>query len=319
VINNTAPVSKKTRAAVEQAIQELNYRPHAAARGLASNRTRTLGLLLPRISGDYFAPMLRGIEEGAREFGYHLLIYSTQGKPISADPLAPEPLGEHNTDGLIVFTNSLPQAKLRYLYEIGFPITLLHRNPPEDTQIPYVTIENKDGTRALIDHLIEVHNYRRIAFLTGPRNNDDSYWRERGYREALHVHGIEVDERLIGMGDFDEAVARETVSRWLNNGVEFDAVFSGDDDAAIGVMAALRQAGRRIPEDVAVVGFDDTSISRFLQPPLTTVRAPIERAGYEAISQLIRLIQEEKPAYKVLLPTQVVIRQSCGCHPDDRP
>ncbi len=258
--------------------------------------------------------MLRGVEESAREFGYHLLVYSTQEKPLSSDPLKPEPLAEHNTDGLIVFTNSLPEPKLRHFYGMGFPVTLLHRTPPEGCRIPYVTIENKDGTRALVGHLIEVHNRRRIAFLKGPEGNEDSYWRERGYYAALTAHGIEVDETLIGVGNFDEQDAHATVRRWLDEGLEFDAIFCGDDDSAVGVMSALQEAGKRIPEDVAVAGFDDTHISRFLQPPLTTVRAPIERAGNEAVRQLIQLIRNEEPEYKVLLPTEIVIRKSCGCH-----
>jgi LacI family transcriptional regulator len=313
VINRTAPVAEETAARVRAAVSSLNYVPRAAARSLASRRTDTLGLLLPKISGYFFPPLLRGIEAGARENGFGLLIHSTQDR---SDPVSGTrcPLGEHNTDGLLVFIDSLDEAELTRLHTVGFPMVLLHRSPPRGLDIPCVTFENKDGARKLVEHLIETHDYRRIAFLRGPEQHEDSYWREIGYREALAAHAISFDPALVARGGFDEEEAQLAVQRWLEDEVEIEAIFAGDDEAASGAIAALRQAGKRVPEDVAVVGFDDSPIAQYLAPlPLTTVRAPIEEAGLAATRQLARLIRTGQADPLVLLPTELVVRRSCGC------
>lgn len=312
VINRTAPVAPETEAHVRAAIAELNYRPHMAAQVLAGRKTNTLGLLLPEIGGDFFSLMLRGVEAGARESGLSLLIYSTEAANGS-NLTKPYPLGEHNTDGLLVFTNNLPDAELVRLYQMRFPVVLLHRSPPPGLDIPCVTIENKPGAYALVEHLIEVHGCRRIAFLAGPEGHEDSYWREMGYREALAVHDIPFDPTLIAVGGFDDREAQDAVNHWLMEGVEFDAIFAGDDEAAVGALTVLNRAGKRVPQDVALVGFDDTFFSRYLNPPLTTVRAPIEQVGQEGVQQLVRLIRAGRADRLVLLPTQLVIRRSCGC------
>ncbi|MBE7550597.1 MAG: LacI family DNA-binding transcriptional regulator [Anaerolineales bacterium] len=312
VINQTGPVAEETAAQVRAAIAELKYVPHAAARGLASRRTQTLGLLLPGISDQFSAAMLRGIEMGAREGGYDLLIHSTHSEGGSG-PSSRRRLGEHNTDGLLVFIDSLDEAELTRLYHLGFPMVLLHRSSPASLHIPCVTFENKSGSRKLIDHLIEAHGRQRIAFLRGPEGNEDSYWREMGYREALAAHNLPFDSALIALGGFDQEQARSSVETWLGQGVEIDAIFSGDDEAGIGALVALQRAGKRVPEDIALVGFDDVDVSRYLTPPLTTVRAPIEQAGREAARKLVQLIKSGQTAPLVLLPTELVIRRSCGC------
>lgn len=311
VINQTAPVTPETVAQVQTAIAELNYRPQSAARVLASRRTNTIGMLFTEISSEFFSPMLRGIEAAAREENLSLLI-STQERS-SASPTTSLPLGEHNTDGIVVFVDSLPEEELIRFNQIGFPVVLIHRSSPEGLNIPCVTIENKLGARMLIDHLIKVHSYRRIAFLAGLEGHEDSYWREIGYRESLTSHGVPFDPKLVSAGGFDREISRAAVESWLEEGFEFEAVFAADDESAIGVLAALNNAGKRVPQDVAVVGFDDIVLSRYLTPPLTTVRAPTEQVGREAIKQLVRLIRGGQAEPLVLLPTELVIRQSCGC------
>src|SRR5689334_3496666 len=219
-LQQTGTVSEATTARVLAAVAELGYVPHAAARNLAQGKTTTLGLLLPEIGLDFFAPMLRGIESAAREAGYDLLI-STQYPDDPRRPLR-RPLGPHNTDGLLIFTDNVDAAEVDTLHRQRFPIVLLYRSPGEGAAIPYVTIENRAGARQVVEHLIEAHGRRRIAFLAGPAGNEDSYWRERGYREALEAHGIRYDPALVGRGEFNEQVARGTVERWLAEGPAFD-------------------------------------------------------------------------------------------------
>lgn len=311
VLNATAPVLPVTAARVQKAIADLNYVPHPAARVLAGHKTNTLGLLLPEISGAYFPPMLRGIETAASQAGYDLLIYTTRFPNSANSPR--RMLCEHNTDGLIIFTDSMQDDEIIRLYQSGFPVVLLHRTPPDGLPVPVVTVENKDGAFKIVEHLILVHGKHRIGFLQGPERHEDSAWRELGYCEALQTYGIDFEPGLIAMGGFNEVEATSSVGRWIMDGVEFDAVFTGDDDAAIGVILALQRYGKRIPEDVAVVGFDDVPSARFITPPLTTVRAPIEQVGQMAVHQLLHQIRGEQADALILLPTELIIRNSCGC------
>ena len=290
-------------------MDELHFVPRHAARVLASKRTNTIGLLLPEINGAFFPPMLKGIEAGAHTAGYDLLIHSTHREGPSH-----RPLGEHNTDGLLIFTNSLDHHELRRLYMLNFPMVLLHQSSPDSLSIPVIAVENKDGAIVLVNHLIEKHDRRRIVFLRGTEGHEDSIWRERGYYEALETHKIDVDPNLIGLGGFDEDQAFAAIQQMLADGIVFDAVFAGDDDSAIGAMRALKMAGRAIPTDVAVVGFDDVPFARYLSPALTTVRAPIEEIGREAVRQLVHLMNGEPAQLLTLMRTELVIRESCGCH-----
>ena len=313
VLNASTPVVEETAQRVRTAVDELQFVPRTAARMLASRKTNTIGLLFSEIRGAFFAHLLHGIESQLRAAGYELLIYSTQ----SDHPIKRKPLGEHNTDGLLVFTASLEKEELRRLNKINFPVVLMHQTPPEGMNIPVITIENKDGAEMLVSHLIEKHGRRRIVFLQGPAGHEDSQWRERGYRDALEAHGIPFRPELIVSGEFDEEHAFVAVQQLLVDGIEFDAVFSGDDDAAIGVYRALKMANRIIPDDVAVVGFDDVQFSRYISPALTTVRAPIEEVGREAVRQLIRLLNGDQAQSLVLMRTELVIRESCGCGPKE--
>lgn len=312
VLNETAPVADDTVVRVRHAVDVLSFTPHAAARTLAVRKTDTVGLLLPEIGSSFFVPTLRGIESAVREAGLDLLIFAGRAQ----DPRRREwrqPLGEHNTDGLLVFSNQADNRSLAGFYERGFPVVLLHRSAPFDLPIPSVRADNRAGVRKLMQHMIVVHGRKRIVFLRGPEGNEDSFWRETAYRESLEVHGIPYDEALVVNGNFTELGGESVVERLLDSRVEFDAIFAGDDEAAAGVMMALRRANMHVPNDVAVVGFDDVPMARHLNPPLTTVRVPIETASYLAARQLVRLVRNDAADPVTILPVELVVRQSCGC------
>jgi LacI family transcriptional regulator len=316
VVNGNTPVIDETAKRVRSAISDLHYHPRAAARVLASRRTDTLGLLLPEIGGEFFSPLLRGIESEARLAGYDLLVHATSHIPHASTPAPHRPLAEHNTDGLIVFTQSIDLDELARLHRNKFPLVLLYQTPPAKTEIPSVMIENKSGAQKLVNHLIEVHGRRRIAFLRGPDGNEDSVERERGYRAALKSHGLAFDPALIGVGGFNEEDGQAAVRKLMADRVDFDAIVAGDDDSAIGALHALKLAGRRVPDEVAVTGFDDLPVARYISPALTTVRAPIEQIGREAVRKLTGLIRGQPAGGRALMRTELVIRESCGCSPD---
>jgi Transcriptional regulators len=311
VLNDSAPVDDEAKTRVLEAVNSLHYTPHSAARMLASRKTNTIGLLLLDIGGEFYTPMLRGIEAVASDAGFDLLIHSTRTSHVGKIPR--RALGEHNTDGLLAFTDALDATELTRLNEIGFPVVLMHQTAPAGIEIPSVSIENKTGARQVVDHLISVHHARRIVYLRGPKDNEDSAEREKGYRAALKDHDLPFDPMLVVSGEFESEQAYLAVKSLIENGVKFDAIFTGDDDSAIGVTQALKEAGLRVPQDVAIAGFDDSLFARILTPPLTTVRAPIEQVGREAVRQLIHLIRNEPTEAHTILPVELILRSSCGC------
>ena len=311
-INKNAPVSTEVAERLQVVLTRMRYVPHAAARNLASRKTRVIGLLLNNLHNDFFVPLLNGVEAVVRKKGYNLIIATYHA---SSRDHVQAPIGPHNTDGLLVFSDGLVDDDLKVLHASGFPMVLVHRTPPPQVSIPSVTVENIEITRQLIDHLITVHGKRKILFLRGPIDQEDSFRRETGYRSALQANGIPVDDNLILNGDFERDIAYTVMSEFLDNKkqVAFDAVFTGDDDAAIGVLKSLHEHGIRIPEDVSVIGFDDLGFASFLNPPLTTVRAPTEKVGQIATERLFGLLEDHPSEEVTILPTEIIFRRSCGC------
>ena len=311
-INRNVPVSKEVAERLERVMGKLKYVPSAAARHLASRKTYVVGLLLNNIHNDFFVPLLTGVEAVIRKKGYNLIVATYHAN--SRDHSQP-PIGPHNTDGLLVFSDGLMDEDLASLHESGFPMVLVHRTPPPMVPISSVTVENIEITQKLIEHLIKNHGKRRILFLRGPIHQEDSIRREAGYKVALQANGIPFDENLILNGDFERDIAYEAMNKVLGNGrhIAFDAVFTGDDDAAIGVLKSLHEHSIRVPDDVSVIGFDDLGFAPFLNPPLTTVRAPTESVGRIATERLFELLENQTSNEVVVLPTEIIYRRSCGC------
>lgn len=310
-INRTAPLATETAERVQAAMDELSFFPHPVARSLATQRTNTLGLLLLDIGGEFYTPMLRGIEAAANEAGFDLLIHTTRtARPVNLPRRA---LNEFNTDGLLAFTDALDDSELARLHQKGFPVVLMHQNPPRGLKIPVVTVENRLGAQQIVDHLVEAHGRQRIAFFRGPAGNQDSSEREKGYLTSLKNHNLAFDPALVVTGGFETESAYLAAKELLASGARFDAIFSGDDDSAAGIIKALNEAGLSVPTDVAIAGFDDSIISRLVTPNLTTVRAPIEQVGHQAVNQLLALIKGEPASNRTVLPVELIIRHSCGC------
>jgi DNA-binding LacI/PurR family transcriptional regulator len=304
-LNDTGPVAARTAIKISTAIESLNYIPHQGARALAAKRTNVIGLILPEMNDVFFFQIIRGIQHTASANGYDLLLYSS-ANPEEIDVLN-LPLGPHNTDGLIVFANSLDQIALERLHARQFPMAMLLQMPPDHLNIPAIAFENKAGAYKMVEHLVAC-GHKKIAFLAGSPENEDAQWREAGYREAMTAFNL---DNMIATANFNAETAHQIVTQWLVDGDPIDAVFAADDVSARGAMQAVKDVGLRVPDDVAVVGFDDALLSQYIDPPLTTVRAPIEEAGRIAADQLIRVIRGDAAESLTLLPTELVIRQSC--------
>jgi DNA-binding LacI/PurR family transcriptional regulator len=264
------------------------------------------------LHNDFFVPLLNGVEAVVRKNGYNLIVATYHA--TLRNETSP-PIGPHNTDGMLVFSDGLSDEDLIRLNESDFPMVLVHRTSPPSISIPSVTVDSVEVTKKLVEHLIKVHGKRSILFLRGPIHQEDSLLREAAYRSTLQANGVPVNEKLILNGDFERNIAYEVMNKFLGNETHaaFDAIFTGDDDAAIGVLKSLHEHAIRIPQDVSVIGFDDLGFAPFLNPPLTTVRAPTERVGTIATERLFGLLNDHPSTEAVILPTELILRRSCGC------
>ncbi len=275
----------------------------------------------------YLHSVIQGVRFAAREHGCNLLIACgvnrNPGKRSihTAWPLAePDcdfvPVGSWNTDGLIVVTPLGSEARrrqIRQLREEGFPIVFLGTGEGG----PCVAIDNAAGIRQCVEHLVK-HGHRRIAFIAGdPMDPGDSTIRLQAFREAMADFETEVDSRLMAYGHHNPEDGRKAMEQILSSGASFTAVIASNDSSALGAMEMLHSAGRRVPTDVALVGFDDHPLAAGQVPPLTSIRYPVQEAGAFAVESLLQLLggPADKPPDERLIPAKLTIRQSCGCLP----
>jgi DNA-binding LacI/PurR family transcriptional regulator len=274
--------------------------------------TNTIGLLLSDIQGDFFSIMVSEIEKDTREAGFDLLISINRDGNIKSEASS-LPIGPQNTDGMIIFADCASDNDLKYFYFNRYPVVLICRTAPDEINIPGVCVENLNATKNIIRHLVEIHNRRKIVFMRGLSTHEDSITRERGYRAVLAEKNIPYNSSLVTTGNFDRECAYNSIKKLVHKGTSFDAIFSGDDEAAIGAMAALADEGIDIPGEVSVAGFDDQPIAPYLNPPLTTIRAPFGEVGRKAVDLLLKQINHQSVDKNTVIPSELIIRHSCGC------
>lgn len=308
VINEKGPVREATRSRIRRVVERLRYAPHGAARSLITRKTHTLGVLLPDIFGEFFSELIRGIDVAARRRGYHLLVSGSHGDRVETQALLRAMRGR--VDGLIALSPDLGAPALEANLPAGFPVVLLNGHEKKSAY-GSIRVDNYGGAFAMARHLVRL-GHRRIAFVTGPARNHDAAERLRGYRDAVGRKGR--DGALEIPGDFREEAGYRAVSRLLRCAPLPTAVFVANDAMAIGLLCALRQRQVRVPEDLALAGFDDIPIARFIAPPLTTVRVPIAELGSRATARLLHALEGSggQPVREDILPTTLVVRSSCG-------
>jgi LacI family transcriptional regulator len=316
VLNNVPgmKISEETRQRVLEAARQLNYYPAAAARTLASGKTHRIGLVLCEerdhlVADAFLPPFLRGVSDLAHQEGYRVVFQSAEDS--TGETAYGSLLREQHVDGLIVSGPRSDDLHLSRLHEEGYPLVLHGRLP--DCALPFVDVDNVGGAHKAVSHLIGL-GHRRIGLITNaPLSYTSSQDRLTGYRQALQEATLPLDDELVRYGEFSPQSGRKAMESLLALSSPPSAVFVASDVVALGAMAAVRERGIRIPQDIALVGFDDIFLAAYVSPPLTTVRLPAYGLGWAAGDMLIRLISEDEPLERqMLLESELVIRQSCG-------
>ena len=310
VINNKGYVSEGTRQRVEEAIAELNYVPNALAQGLRFNRTNVIALVLSDVTNPFWTTVARGTEDAASEENYSVILCNTDEDIAKHDRYA-QLLLRRQVDGILLVPVSNTADTIRFIQQQGVSLVILDRQMP-GVSVDIVRADSEGGAYELTRYLTEL-GHRRIAILSGPEIVSTSTQRVAGYQRALHDTHLEVDPELISYGRFYQDSGYERTMSLLALSRPPTAIFAGNNFIAIGVMKALYEAGLRIPEDMSVVGFDDLPPGLLVRPFLTVADQPAYEMGYRATKLLLeRIASSDKPSYReIVLPTQLVIRQSC--------
>ncbi|WP_320064733.1 LacI family DNA-binding transcriptional regulator [Micromonospora sp. RTGN7] len=317
VVNGSPQVSPEARAAVQQAIAELGYVPNRAARALVTQRTDSVALVVSE-SGDrvftepFFAGIVRGISSALLTTPMQLWLAMVQS-PVERERVEHHLTNQH-VDGVLLLSLHDSDPLPTLLEERGLPTVLGGR--PARMLLPgaqpayYVDVDNVGGARHAVEYLY-ARGRRRIATIAGTQDMGAGLARLTGYREAVQATGAGLNPDLISYGDFSEGSGAACMRRLLEVCPDLDAVFVASDLMAFGALRTLREAGRRVPEDVAVIGFDDAPVARQADPPLTTVFQPVEEMGRQMAHLLIARVRgEDVPTNHILLDTHMVIRAS---------
>lgn len=311
VVNGSRFVSEATTRRVRRAMKELHYRPNAVARSLRRQHTHTLGLVLPDSSNPFFAEVARSVETYAFEHGYNVLFGSSDGD-LKKENAYLQVLIDNQVDGIIFVAAGESAQNVERLLGKRLPLVVVDREF-KHVVADYVVADNRQGGYLATSHLIEL-GHRVIGCIAGPSTVTPSAERVTGYRDALQEHAIPYDSHLIRRGDFGAASGFETMQYFLarRESRRPTAIFACNDMMALGALGALYQAGLRVPDDVAIVGFDDIVLASYTSPPLTTIQQPKYEMGQLAARILIEHIQSRQPhkPERHLLPTQLVVRAS---------
>jgi LacI family transcriptional regulator len=308
-LNGTGEVTDEIRRRVETAAKRLKYVPDRAAQMLITRSTRTIGVLLPDLHGEFFSELIRGIDAAARSRGLHLLVSSSHGNVQEAAVALKSMMGR--VDGVLVMSPHVDGRVLRRILPRSIPGVLMNTHDRR-ASLTSVSIDNFGGAFAVTEHLLR-QGYGRIAHVAGPDGNFDAQERLRGYQEALAQHAHRKWEWLV-RGEFTEESGYRAAREILALSERPDAVFAANDAMALGCLFAFNEANVRVPRDVALAGFDDIPIARFVTPPLTTVRVNTSELGARALDRLAVEIEQGGAARRSgeVLATELVVRASTG-------
>lgn len=285
VINNSGKVTDATRQKVEAAMQQLGYRPNSIAQSLASNRSNSVGILVPELHGPFFGNMLSSIESELRAHGKHTIItagHSNDEKEKEAISF----LASRQCDALILHVYAVDNAYLKNLLNGSVPFVLIGRRIPGMAR-KCITIDNEEGEYLATRHLIEL-GHTEIAYIAGPLWKIDGKGRMDGFRRALAEAGLRYDERRVAEGTYEEESGQRAMRELLDRGLPFTGLVCANDEMAAGAIAVARNRGLDLPEQLSVIGFDNVFFTRYMHPALSTVNYPIHEMGRMAARCVLR-------------------------------
>ncbi|HML46567.1 MAG TPA: LacI family DNA-binding transcriptional regulator [Clostridia bacterium] len=315
VLNDSPKVNPDTREKVLKLIQELEFSPRVSARALNSGKNYNIGLLIlydifqSQFPTDFLPGILSGLTKRLNRAGYMLSLFLDPSDG-SGDQAGLDALLNRNLDGVIILGLESNTRVAYRISRIHRPIVLLNHRF-DDLPISSVMADDEQGAYLATQHLLDL-GHRRIAFMEGNPRYDSSASRKKGFCRALSEAGLTPDPSLLCVGQYDETCAHEATQLLIQSGAAFSAMFASNDIMAVGVLQALRKARLRIPEDVSIVGFDDTQFATLLDPPLTTIRKPRTQLGENAAVRILAQIEAKSavPVEHITLPNKLVVRAS---------
>jgi LacI family transcriptional regulator len=313
VINNDPHVRPQTREKVLAVVRELNYQPNAVARSLAAGRTRIIGLIIPSgitttFRDPFFPVFTQSMATTCSQRDYSVMLWLAE--PDYERRMIREVLNNGMLDGVIISAIHLSDDMANTLAASKLPFVVVGQHNVPAMEYSYIDVENRRGAQEAVTHLLRIGR-RRIAHIAGPLDTMCARDRLHGYNDALRTRGLPLKPELVVDGDFTEETGYYAMKRLLPH--HPDALFAANDLTALGAMRALVEAGYRVPDDIPIVGFDDVPSAASAAPALTTIRQPTDRMGVIATETLIDMIDHgDTFPRRVILPTELVIRESCG-------
>lgn len=314
VINDQPDVRQDVRHRVLKVIQATGYQPNQAARSLASHRSGILGLVIPRsvatvFADPYFPRLTQGIAQACNAQGFTLSLFLFHTEE-DEQKMMPRIAQRGFLDGVIVQATTDIDPTIPLLQKSSIPFLVVGRLSKMSDDLNYIDVDNESAAHNAVIHLIRL-GYQRIAHITGPLDNRPAIDRKKGYEAAFMDRGLPLRRELIFESDFTENGGYFATQRLLKH--KPDAIFVASDSMALGAIRAIQNAGLSIPEDIAIVGFDDLPPAQYANPKLTTVRQPILRFGINAVETLIDIVNNgSEPPRRVLYGTELIVRESCG-------
>lgn len=314
VLRGTSPVTAETRQRVQRAVEELRFTPSRLGRSLAEGRHVANGIVFPDLAGPYFAEVLMGYEEVAAEVGRSVLVLTTHGRAATRERVLDL---ASRVDGMVMVARTVADDVVAELDSRRVPLVLVARPaPPDARRVDVIRTDNQAGAAALTTHLL-ADGHRRFAFLGAPDESPDVAERWHGMVARLQAADVEPPAAPVPCG-FEEAAGFAATRQLLaapRGGDLPDVLVCANDEIALGAVLAAEQLGRRVPEDIAITGWDDIMAARYARPGLTTVRQPMRELGVRAARRLHERVEGDlADARSDLLPTALVVRQSCGRH-----
>lgn len=306
-LNNRIDLPAATASRIDAAIRQLDYRPNILAKRLSTGKTDAIGLVTPEIREPFFAELASAVEDEADRHGYTIFMSSTRSDR-SREIAAINRLHDRHVDGLIMMTNTPDDGTLAEQIGKRRNVVLIDEDIPGVT-VPRVFVENEQGAFAATRHLIEA-GHRDIGYIGGPIGLFSVEERKAGYLSAMREGGLPVREELMRFGGFSPDFARQAIAEFTAHKSPPTAIFASSDYLAIGSIMGLRAAGLSVPDDMSLVGFDDVPMTELLQPPLTSIRQPIEALGRQGFLALFALLNGETPKMLTRLPVKLIIRGS---------